>query len=176
VKRTGLRRPALAVPAAIVALALTLAACGGGVSSLSTPPTTDLSLVLTVQHSPAGPILATGDGRTLYDFVPDTPTHSACVGDPCVLQWPPLLQKGPLRVGKEVDVHLVGTLSRPDGSTQLSYGGHPLYTYNSDVTPGTVMGQALNQDGGVWYVIDPAGKQITTAFTVTGNLNGSANG
>ena len=61
----------------------------------------------------------------------------------------------------------MGTLHRPDGSTQLSYGGHPLYTYNGDVAPGVVMGQAINQDGGLWYVLNAQGKQITSGFTVT---------
>ena len=109
----GLRRTALLVPAVCVGLALALAACGGSdVTTLSAPPTTDTSLTLTLQHSPVGPILATGGGNTVYDFVPDTPTHSACVGDPCVLQWPPLLQQGPVRVGQGVDPSLVGTLRR----------------------------------------------------------------
>ena len=135
-----LRRSALIVPAALAGLALLLTACGGdGVTTLSSPPTTDSSLTLTLQHSPAGPILATGGGDTLYDFVPDTPTHSACLSDGCVFDWPPLVAGSAIKVGKGVDRSLVGTLRRPDGSTQLSYGGHPLYTYNGDVSPGVVM-------------------------------------
>jgi predicted lipoprotein with Yx(FWY)xxD motif len=173
-----LRRAALVVPAALAGLTLLLSACGGGgVTTLSSPPTTDSSLTLTLQHSPVGPILATGGGNTLYDFVPDTPTHSACVSNICVFQWPPLVTSGPLRLGKGVDRALVGTLHRPDGSTQFSYAGHPLYLYNGDVAAGVVMGQAINQDGGPWYVLDPQGKQITTAFTVTpSNTNGNASG
>ena len=132
--RAGLRRATLVVPAALVGLALVLSACGNSsVTDLSAPPTTNPSLTLTLQHSPEGPILATGAGDTLYDFVPDTPTHSACLNDGCVLQWPPLLKSGPVQVGKGLDPSLVGTLRRPGGSTQLSYGGHPLYTYNMDI-------------------------------------------
>jgi predicted lipoprotein with Yx(FWY)xxD motif len=169
-----LRRTALAAPAALIVSALLFSACGGaGVTTLSAPPTTDVSLTLTLQHSPVGPILATGGGDTLYDFVPDTPTHSACLNDGCVLQWPPLIANGPVRLGKGLDRALVGTLHRPDGSTQLSYGGHPLYTYNLDVSPGVVMGQAIDQDGGLWYVINAKGQQITTSFSVTpSNSNG----
>jgi predicted lipoprotein with Yx(FWY)xxD motif len=153
--------------AALTLSALTLAACGGGsVTDLTSPPTTDASLTLTIQHSPQGPILATGGGNTLYDFLPDTPTHSACLNDGCVFQWPPLLASGPVRVGPGVDRSLVGTLRRPDGATQLSYGGHPLYTYNLDVSPGMVTGQAIDQDGGPWYVLTPGGREIHTAFTV----------
>ena len=166
--RATLRRPILALPAAFIGLALTVSACSNaGVTTLSSPPTTDASLTLTLQHSPVGPILATGGGATLYDFVPDTPTHSACLDDGCVLQWPPLLKTGAVRVGKGVDPSLVGTLRRPDGSTQLSYGEHPLYTYNMDITPGMVTGQAIDQDGGLWYVLDAKGQQITKSFTVT---------
>ena len=144
-----------------------MAACGSGATTLTAPPTTDPSLTLTVQHSPAGPILATGRGMTLYDFSPDSPHHSACLNDGCVFQWPPLLASGPVRVGNGVDAALVGMLRRPNGSTQLSYGGHPLYTYVLDATPGLVMGQAIDQDGGLWYVLDPAGRQVTTSFSVT---------
>lgn len=162
-------------PATLVASSLFFAACinGENVTTLSSPPTTDLSLTLTLQKSPAGPILATGGGNTLYDFVPDTPTHSACVNDGCVFQWPPLLAQGPVRVEKGLDPALIGTLKRPDGSTQLSYGGHPLYLYARDITPGMVTGQAIDQNGGLWYVLGPRGQQITTAFSVQSpNQNG----
>ena len=170
-----LRRPALVVPAAFAISGLAFAACanGGDVTTLSSPPTTDPSLTLTLQKSPAGPILATGNGHTLYDFVPDTATHSDCVDDGCVFQWPPLVVNGPVHVQKGLDSSLVGTLKRPDGSTQLSYGGHPLYTYNLDVTPGMVTGQAIDQDGGLWYVLGRRGNQITTSFSVQSpNQNG----
>ena len=162
----------LAAALAVLALALTACSGGGDVTTLSAPPTTDNSLSLTLQHSPVGPVLATGGGNTLYDFVPDTPAHSACLNDGCVFQWPPLIRSGPIRVGRGVDPTLVGMLRRPDGSTQLSYGGHPLYTYSLDATPGMVTGQAIDQDGGLWYVLNGKGKQLTTAFSVTGpNVN-----
>jgi predicted lipoprotein with Yx(FWY)xxD motif len=169
-----LRVAALAGPAALSGLALALSACGNsGVTTLSAPPTTNPSLTLTLQHSPQGPILATGGGNTLYDFVPDTPTRSACLNDGCVLQWPPLLKAGPVTVGTGIDSSLVSTLRRPGGMVQLSYGGHPLYTYNLDVTPGMVTGQAIDQDGGLWYVLNAKGQQITTAFSETSpNTNG----
>jgi predicted lipoprotein with Yx(FWY)xxD motif len=173
-----LRRAAVVVPTVLAGVTLLTSACGGGggVTTLSGPPATDSSLTLALAHSPVGPILVTGGGDTLYDFAPDTPTQSACVSDVCIFQWPPLVTSGPVRVGKGVDRSLVGTLRRPDGSTQLSYGGHPLYTYNGDVSPGVVMGQAINQDGGLWYVLTAQGKQITTSFAVTPpNANGNSN-
>jgi hypothetical protein len=78
-----------------------------------------------------------------------------------------------VRVEKGLDQSLVGTLKRPDGATQLSYAGHPLYTYNLDVTPGMVTGQAIDQNGGLWYVLGRRGNQITTSFSVQSpNQNG----
>ena len=62
----------------------------------------------------------------------------------------------------------------PTVPTQLSYGGHPLYTYNLDVTPGMVTGQGFDQDGGLWYVVGAKGQQITTPFSVNSpNQNGN---
>jgi predicted lipoprotein with Yx(FWY)xxD motif len=148
-------------------LGAALGACNSGtVTTLTTPPTTNDSLALTVQHSPGGLILATGSGATLYDFVPDTPTHSACLNAGCVFQWPPYEVAGTVRVGPGVDWSLVGHLTRPDGTVQLSYDGHPLYTYIRDTKPGVVTGQAIDQDGGLWYVLSPRGKEIHTPFTV----------
>src|ERR1700722_4817566 len=73
----------------------------------SPPPTTDPAFSLTIQDSPVGPTLATGAGATLYDFVPDTPTHSACVNVGCVYQWPPLLGSSTSQVGPGVNRSLV---------------------------------------------------------------------
>jgi predicted lipoprotein with Yx(FWY)xxD motif len=165
--RCGLRTRAIVGAAAFIGSAVAATACGSNITTLTVPPTTDPSLTLTTQHSPVGPILATGGGATLYDFAPDSPTHSACLNDGCTFQWPPLLVRGPVLVGPGVRTALIGTLRRPDGSTQLSYGGHPLYAYATDGTPGVVLGQAIDQNGGLWYVLDPAGKPITTSFSVT---------
>jgi predicted lipoprotein with Yx(FWY)xxD motif len=150
-------------------LCVSLSGCvGGSVTALSSPPTTNLSLTLTVQRSPEGLILATGSGFTLYDFRPDTPLRSVCLNVGCVYQWPPLLVKGTIQVGPGVNRALLGTLRRPDGYHQLTYNGHPLYTYILDTKPGLVTGQAIDQDGGPWYVLNPAGNEIHTPFTVNG--------
>ncbi len=158
-----------ALTGALVALALTASACSqGSVTNLTAPPTTDPGATLGLIHTPAGSILATGNGNALYDFVPDTPTHSACTDDGCVFQWPPLTVNGPIRVGPGVNRSLLTTLKRPDGSIQLAYGGHPLYTYNLDVKPGMVTGQAIDQNGGPWYVLNAAGHEVHTAFSING--------
>ena len=149
---------------------LALAACGDGpsVTRSAESPTTTPGVTLSTERSPVGRILSTGSGQTLYDFVLDTPGHSACVSATCVLLWPPLLVQGTPTVGQGLDPSLVGTIRRPDGSLQVTYGGHPLYTWISDTQPGLVTGQATNNEGGSWFVVSPAGKQITAAFAVTG--------
>jgi predicted lipoprotein with Yx(FWY)xxD motif len=150
-------------------LGVILSGCvGGSVTTLSTPPTTNESFTLSVQHSPEGLILTTGTGFTLYDFLPDKPDHSACLNVGCVYQWPPLLVKGSIQVGPGVSRALLGRVTRPDGYSQLTYNGHPLYTYILDKKPGSVTGQAIDQDGGPWYVLNPAGNEIHTPFTVSG--------
>jgi predicted lipoprotein with Yx(FWY)xxD motif len=162
------RLPALA--AGVAAAALLLAACdgGAGVSTVSAPPTTNPSVTISTEPSPVGPVLATGTGHTLYDFAPDTPTQSTCITSICVELWPPLLVTGTPTVGKGLRASLVGTIRRPDGTLQATYGGHPLYTWKGDSQPGMITGQALLNAGGYWYVVSPSGQQITEQFTVLG--------
>lgn len=154
--------------AGLAAGALALAACSGGVTtaSFTVTPTTTTGVTLSSEPSPAGRVLATPQGHTLYDFTPDTPTSSACVSGLCVRLWPPLLTSGRPTVGRGLDQALVGTVRRPDGSLQVTYAGHPLYTWIGDNRPGMITGQALLNVGGYWYVLAPDGKEITTAFTV----------
>jgi predicted lipoprotein with Yx(FWY)xxD motif len=145
-----------------------LAACGGGgngVTTFSETPTTTSGATIAEEPSPEGPILATGAGYTLYEFVPDTPTKSACVTSACVFLWPPLVVTATPTLGPGLHRSLVSTLRRPDGATQVAYGGHPLYRWNSDTKPGMTTGQALLNEGGYWYVVSPTGKPITTPFT-----------
>jgi len=146
-----------------------LASCSHSVTTASytVTPTTATGVTLSTAPSPVGRILATPSGRTLYDFTPDTPTSSSCIKGFCVRLWPPLIVTGAPKVGRGLNPSLVGTIHRPDGQLQLTYGGHPLYTWIGDNEPGMITGQALLNVGGYWYVISPTGKQVTTAFRVT---------
>ncbi|MGH9087008.1 MAG: COG4315 family predicted lipoprotein [Acidimicrobiales bacterium] len=163
-------RNALALVACLVVGGGLLAACDGGtsVTTVTGTPRTDPSVTIAIEPSPAGPVLATGRGRTLYDFAPDSPTHSACVTTICVQVWPPLIVTGRPTVGKGLHASLAGTVRRKDGTLQATYGGHPLYTWKGDTGSGVITGQALLNAGGYWYVIAPTGQQVTRAFTVLG--------
>ncbi|HWX96883.1 MAG TPA: hypothetical protein VNZ01_08510 [Solirubrobacteraceae bacterium] len=54
----------------------------------------------------------------------------------------------------------MGTIRRSDGTRQLTYNGHPLYTFLQDSTPGQTHGQGLTAFGAAWFVLSPAGSQI----------------
>jgi predicted lipoprotein with Yx(FWY)xxD motif len=160
----------LAAAAALATCGVMLAACSSGITaaSFTTTPTTVRGVTLSTENSPAGRILATPSGKTLYDFTPDTPTSSKCTSGLCVKLWPPLLTTSTTpTVGKGLDPALVSTVRRPNGQLQIAYGGHLLYRWEGDTTPGMITGQAILNVGGYWYVIAPTGRQVTTSFRVT---------
>lgn len=161
------RRPLIGA-AALAACGATLAACTGGLTAatFSVTPTTAVGVTLSTERSPAGRVLATASGHTLYDFTPDTARSSACTTTLCRRLWPPLVVTGTPSVGKGLHEKLVGTIRRAGGQRQVTYGGHPLYTWAGDGEPGMITGQAILNVGGYWYVVSPSGEQITTPFRV----------
>jgi predicted lipoprotein with Yx(FWY)xxD motif len=114
--------------------------------------------VMTAQN-PLGTILTDDRGRALYLFVADTGTTSTCAGE-CAKGWPPLTTKGAPVAGSGVNAAMLSTTSRTDGTTQLTYNGHPLYYYDDDKGPGTTKGQGETSYGANWYVLTPAGVKI----------------
>jgi len=148
----------------LCAAAAAVSACGESTASIqgtplnASPITTATVAVAT--NPTLGQILVDGNGRTLYLFVADTGTTSTCTGD-CAAGWPPLLTAGPPIAGTGANASLLGTTQRADGSTEVTYAGHPLYYVVSDKNPGDTTGQAVNNFGALWYVLGPDGKQIT---------------
>jgi len=98
-------------------------------------------------------VLTDSKGLTLYWFVPDTSTASKCSGQ-CAVFWPPV--KGPVTAGQGVTGTL-GTITRPDGSLQATWDGHPLYTYKGDSKPGENKGNGITGSGGLWHEVSLAG-------------------
>jgi predicted lipoprotein with Yx(FWY)xxD motif len=109
--------------------------------------------------TPLGRILVDSKGITLYDFPPDKGTTSVCYGA-CAALWPPLVTHGKPIAGPGVRASLLGTTKRKDGKLEVTYAGHPLYYWVGDHKPGQRTGQGLNQFGGPWWVLSPAGKEI----------------
>ncbi len=138
--------------------------------------------------SPSGAALATttgSGGRTLYMLSFDTPgpsydsfqpsagpAVSTCTG-PCSGVWPPLLTKGRPTAGPGVNPRLIGELRRPDGTTQVTYAGWPVYLYFGDLAPGAPAGETNgqylldNMADGVWYEVAPQGGPNPGTATLT---------
>lgn len=148
-------RHLLVLPVFILA-AIALAACSNSVSTRSSTPYSTISL----RHTSIGTILVNGAGHTLYAFSIDTAHKSNCPAGACTALWPPLEVSGKPLLGHGVHSSLVGKIRRPSGHYQLTYGGHPLYTYTVDSSPGETHGEALEQFGGIWYAISPNGHEI----------------
>ena len=100
-----------------------------------------------------------GNGRTLYLFEADKGTMSKC-GGACASAWPPLTAGGKPTAGSGVVAAKLGTAKRPDGTTGVTYAGHPLYTYAGDGAPAQTAGEGLTDYGAPWYALSAAGKTV----------------
>jgi predicted lipoprotein with Yx(FWY)xxD motif len=92
---------------------------------------------------------------TLYLFEKDKGGKSACDGA-CASAWPPVLTSGKAMPGQGVKSSLLGTTTRSDGTTQVTYNNWPLYYYVADKAPGDTTGQNIDAFGAEWYVLDAA--------------------
>ena len=153
--------------AGLAAAVLLVVACGSSASSSSStvqssspaaaagssPAASSSGTTLMSRTINGTPVLTNSAGFTVYWFAPDTSTTSKCTGS-CATYWPPV--KGPATAGSGVSGTL-GTITRPDGTTQATYDGHPLYTYAADTAPGQNKGNGLNASGGLWHEVTVSG-------------------
>jgi predicted lipoprotein with Yx(FWY)xxD motif len=175
-RRTAKVRGAGVAAAAISAIVL--AACGSASSSSSSSAATAAAAATTSASSttsaaPAaaaitiattkgkdGTYLTGSDGRTIYLWVADSGGKSACSGA-CAQAWPPV--EGTPSAGTGVTASDLGTITRSDGSKQVTYNGHPLYYFVADKSAGQVLGQGSNSFGAKWWLVAPSGTAITVA-------------
>ncbi|MEU4368339.1 hypothetical protein [Micromonospora chersina] len=108
-----------------------------------------------------GQVVTDQDGWVLYRFDKDSadPPQSNCV-DKCAQVWPPALTDGNPQL-QGVSDDKVGTVTRQDGTRQITIGGWPVYRYIGDKKPGQWKGQGV---GGTWFVVDPNGKKNLTCL------------
>jgi predicted lipoprotein with Yx(FWY)xxD motif len=162
--------------------ALVLAACGGSGSSNSgtssssgasstpiygaAPPSTSntsnasgAASTVSTKTSSLGTFLVDAKGRTLYLWDADTGSMSTCTGA-CAQAWPPLTTTGTPKASGAVKASLLGTTKRSDGSREVTYAGHPLYTFAGDTQPGQTTGEGSNGFGAPWWVVSTAGKAL----------------
>jgi predicted lipoprotein with Yx(FWY)xxD motif len=114
---------------------------------------------VSVADSKLGKILVGAGGRTVYLFEADTSSTSTCSGS-CAAAWPPLDTTGTPVAGQGAQAGLVGTSKRADGTTMVTYNGHPLYYYVGDSKAGDTTGQELDQFGAEWYVLNASGDKV----------------
>ena len=105
-----------------------------------------------------GMVLVDSNGMTLYDFHKDKGTTSSCYGA-CEEAWPPMLTEGEPTVGNGAMASKLGTTERKGGTTQVTYAGHPLYTFVEDKKPGEANGNDVSAFGGEWYALKGNGEE-----------------
>ena len=179
-QRSGAARAWLSAAAGGAVIALVVAGCGsasggqhaaaygtsGATKAASSAasgamPTAESSSVASVKlaDSKLGRILVDGKGQTLYLFQADRGTMSTCDGA-CASAWPPLLTKGTPNAGPGLPSSKLGTVKRSDGTTEVTYNGHPLYTFAGDSSPGQTTGEGSLGFGAEWDVLSAAGNKI----------------
>ena len=142
-------RAAATIAAALAVAALVLLAVAEAGASSSAPAATSTGAGLKTTVIDGTTVLTNAKGFTLYSFAPDTPTVSKCYGS-CAAYWPPVTGTAPASSGLP---GTVGTITRTGGARQLTYNGHPLYTYIGDSAPGQANGNNLNLNGGLWHEV-----------------------
>jgi predicted lipoprotein with Yx(FWY)xxD motif len=160
----------------VAAAAVVLAACGSSGSptgsATSNPPAAGnaAAVVIKTMSTSKGMVLANPAGLTLYWFANDTASQSNCTGS-CAQYWPPVLGSSASAKGLP---HGFGTIKRANGQTQLTYDGHPLYTYSGDTSAGQINGNGLSLSGGLWWAITPSGAELGATTAATGSGSGSS--
>jgi predicted lipoprotein with Yx(FWY)xxD motif len=148
-------RPLHTIVMGATALALLAAGCGGAIPSSNGGPA-----AVQLMRSQDGSFLADTQGRSLYLFEKDEDGESYCTGA-CAAVWPPLETNARPRGAAGVSAAALGTITREDGDTQVTYHGHPLYYYAGDAsTTGKTRGEDREQFGAGWYLVDAGGKAL----------------
>jgi predicted lipoprotein with Yx(FWY)xxD motif len=159
-----------------LASALLVAACGSAAASTSASApassapassaagSSTTGTVITTQAGSAGAFLTTASGRTVYLWAKDGMNMSDCSGA-CASAWPPVPATGTLTAAGSAKASDLGTITRSDGTKQVTYDGHPLYYFAGDSAAGQTNGQGSDSFGAKWWLVAPSGAQITGTDT-----------
>jgi predicted lipoprotein with Yx(FWY)xxD motif len=158
------RRGAIIRMAGVVTLSVTLGLIGflaaGSVASSATQSNGTVSL----RKTNLGLVLVNARGHTLYLFVKDRNAKSSCNGG-CARFWPPLLSRGNPTVGAGVNKALLGSTRRSNGSLQVTYNRHPIYTYALDKRAGQTKGEGNSLFGAKWWAVSAKGRAVVRVPT-----------
>jgi predicted lipoprotein with Yx(FWY)xxD motif len=127
-------------------------------SQASVPVTGAVTIKSTLSDT-HGQILTDANGVAVYALTKDTQngTASACVDQACTSQWKPVTTQAAPVAGQGVVQNLLGTITRQDGTMQVTYNGWPLYYLISETTSGTTNGQGMENE---WFLLSPSGNMI----------------
>jgi predicted lipoprotein with Yx(FWY)xxD motif len=157
--------------AALASVALILAACGGSSSSGSTsaasaaPASSSASAggtTIGVAQASSGMYLTGPSGHAIYLWKADTGDKSTCSGA-CASEWPPLTVSGSPSAASGVSQSDLGTITRTDGTKQVTYDGHPLYYFAGDSSASATAGEGSNSFGASWWLVAPSGSPVTSS-------------
>jgi len=146
-----MRKAYVAVAALALVAALPLAVSAGASSRKG-------ATIKVAKAGGLGQVIVNARGMTLYDFHKDKGKTSSCYGK-CAEAWPPLLTNGTPSAAGGAKSSLLGTTKRKDGSTQVTYNGHPVYGFVGDKKPGEANGNDVTAFGGEWYAMHPNGEE-----------------
>jgi predicted lipoprotein with Yx(FWY)xxD motif len=164
----------LGVPLAVALIAA--AACSSSASSSSSTPQSSgtsasaagsSGTVIATANSSGGAFLTNSSGRAIYLFLADSTNKSNCSGA-CASTWPPVTTTGTPTASGSAQSSNLGTITRSDGTKQVTYDGHPLYYFAGDTGAGTDKGQGIDGFGAKWWLVAPSGSSITAAVTLSG--------
>ena len=164
-----------------VAAGLLAAACGTAAgsttgSTAAGTPASSGSTAATVIEShagSAGSFLTNASGRAVYLWAADSMNKSMCSGA-CAQAWPPVTSMGQVTAAHGAKAADLGTITRSDGSKQVTYDGQPLYYFAGDSGPGQTNGQGSDSFGAKWWLVTPAGAKITAADTAASTGSSSS--
>jgi predicted lipoprotein with Yx(FWY)xxD motif len=159
---------------AAIVLAAVLGVAGFLVATSTAHSASRSSATVSLRKTTLGMVLVTANGYTIYLFGKDRNDTSACSAS-CAQFWPPVLIRGKPTAGTGLHAALLGTTRRPNGSLQVTYNKHPLYTYALDKQAGQTKGEGISAFGAKWYAISakgtailkPATPSTTTSMTTT---------
>jgi predicted lipoprotein with Yx(FWY)xxD motif len=133
-------------------------------ASSSSGGSTPGGTVIETASSSAGTVLTNGSGRAVYLWVKDTGDTSNCNGA-CAGAWPPVTTTGSATASGGAKASDLGTITRSDGSKQVTYDGHPLYYFAGDSGPGAATGQGSDGFGAKWWLVTPTGSDVTASVS-----------
>ena len=147
-----------------LAVALTSAAVAAtAASAYPNTPAARSSTAATValRHTSLGSILVNSSGRTLYEFTRDHTNKNTCAPiSGCSEAWPPLKTSRRATGGPGIKASLLSSINLPGGGKQVTYAGHPLYTYSGDSGPAETSYVGFKSFGGTWYAINASGSTV----------------